>query len=393
MIKYLGSKRLLVPRLVAVVDALPGVRRVLDLYSGTARVGAALKARGYHVTCNDHNAFAHVLARAYVQADGRLVREEVGQRLAELRAVAEREGERAGDDIAAIEPAIGTPTDARCADWFTRTYCERARYFRPANGARITAVRQAIAAMRCAPDVEAALLAALLEASDRVDSTTGVQMAYLKRWAPRSGRALELRMPVLLDGPGRALDLEAVDAARATPADVAYLDPPYNQHSYLGNYHVWETLVRWDEPETYGVAAKRVDCRSRKSAHNSRPRARAALAEVLDACRAPRLLVSFSDEGYLSRAEMEDLLAPRGALAVLSTDFPRYVGAKIGIHNPRGERVGTPGRLRNVEHLFVVVPDASELDAVRAAWDVFGAEAEGRAGASASGVTLARPTS
>ena len=27
------------------------------------------------------------------------------------------------------------------------------------------------------------------------------------------------------------------------------------------NYHVWETLVRWDSPETYGIACKRVDAR------------------------------------------------------------------------------------------------------------------------------------
>ena len=40
-----------------------------------------------------------------------------------------------------------------------------------------------------------------------------------------------------------------------------YLDPPYNQHRYFTNYHVWETLVRWDEPEHYGIACKRVDAR------------------------------------------------------------------------------------------------------------------------------------
>jgi len=88
-------------------------------------------------------------------------------------------------------------------------------------------------------------LTSLMEAADRVDSTTGVQMAYLKRWARRSHNRLTLRMPELVDGEGEALRREAEDAAEAE-CDVAYLDPPYNQHSYLGNYHVWETLVRWD---------------------------------------------------------------------------------------------------------------------------------------------------
>jgi len=44
-------------------------------------------------------------------------------------------------------------------------------------------------------------------------------------------------------------------------ADLAYLDPPYNQHRYFTNYHVWETLVAWDAPAHYGVACKRVDAR------------------------------------------------------------------------------------------------------------------------------------
>ena len=43
--------------------------------------------------------------------------------------------------------------------------------------------------------------------------------------------------------------------------DLAYLDPPYNQHRYFTNYHVWETLVAWDAPEHYGVACKRIDAR------------------------------------------------------------------------------------------------------------------------------------
>ena len=96
-------------------------------------------------------------------------------------------------------------------------------------------------------------LVSLMVGADRVDSTTGVQTAYLKEWAPRALKDLELRMPRILPGAGEAHRLEASEAAAKLAADVAYIDPPYNQHSYLGNYHIWETLVRWDKPETYGV--------------------------------------------------------------------------------------------------------------------------------------------
>jgi adenine-specific DNA-methyltransferase len=342
VIKYLGSKRTLLPAIVRAVQAVPGARTVVDLFSGTARVGHALKAAGYRVRANDHLAYAHLLARCYVEADREDLARDAERLVAELNALPGRAG------------------------WFTETFCARARYFQPKNGARIEAIREAIASKGLPPLLEAVLLVSLMEAADRVDSTAGVQMAYLKQWAPRAHNDLALRVPALLPrataGKGSASDLDAIDAAATLDADVAYLDPPYNQHSYLGNYHVWETLARWDEPEVYGIACKRSDCRDRRSPFNSRRRFRAAYAALVAAVRAPVLIASFSDEGFLARAELEALLATRGSVRVLATDYKRYVGAQIGIYDPQGRKVGTPGRLRNTEYLFVVAPAGVELE-------------------------------
>jgi adenine-specific DNA-methyltransferase len=337
MIKYLGSKRRLVDAIVRLVGAVPRAATVMDLFSGTSRVGHALKSAGFRVLANDHNAYAETLARCYVQADADDVLPDARRLVAEFNALP------------------GAP------GWFTQTYCERARFFQPANGARIEAVREAIAAKALPPELEAVLLVALMEAADRIDSTTGVQMAYLKAWAPRANHALELRVPEVLPraphGKGAAFRLDALEAAGRLSGDVAYLDPPYNQHSYLGNYHVWETLVRWDRPPVYGVACKRDDCRTRQSAFNSRPRFRDVLARVVAAVDARVLIVSFSDEGWLTHDELLALLATRGAVSVIAHDNPRYVGAQIGIYNPRGEKVGRVGHLRNTEYLYVVSTD------------------------------------
>lgn len=334
MIKYLGSKRALLTHILSAVGAAaPAGAAVLDLFSGTARVGHALKGAGYRVTANDHNAFAHVLAACYVQAD------------------AERWAERARrilEDLQRLPPRAG---------WFTETYCVASRYLHPENGAKVEAIREAIAGMGAEPELEAILLTALLEAADRVDSTAGLQMAYMKQWAPRALQPLRLRLPALLPRPAAgactALCGEAEAVAAAVECDLAYLDPPYNQHSYLRNYHVWETLVRWDQPEVYGLAQKRTDCRTRLSDFNSRRRIGPALARTIAALRCPSLVVSFNDEGYLDRAALEAMLGTRGHLQVIEIPYGRYVGAKIGIHNPKGEKVGHVGRLTNVEYLFV----------------------------------------
>ena len=93
MIKYLGSKRVLVPLLVDLVRKLPGdVRTCVDLFSGTCRVGHAMKRAGYQVTANDHNAYAHALAGCYVQADADAVLAPAERLLAELQSLPPRPG-------------------------------------------------------------------------------------------------------------------------------------------------------------------------------------------------------------------------------------------------------------------------------------------------------------
>src|SRR5207249_7566620 len=113
-----------------------------------------------------------------------------------------------------------------------------------------------------------------------------------------------------------------------------------------------------------GVSGKRIDCRERKSRYTSRREAPAALEELLAALGSPWLIVSFNDEGFHDPGRVQELLGERGFVARIDVDSKRYVGAQIGIYNPRGERVGRVSHLRNQEHLFVVGPDRARIEAV-----------------------------
>jgi adenine-specific DNA-methyltransferase len=334
VIKYIGSKRTLVPTLVEIATAFPELVSVADVFSGTSRVGHAFKRAGMRVVANDHNAFAHALAQCYVATDLERVERRAPRLLAELAALP------------------GTP------GYFTQTFCHEARFFQPHNGERIDAIRERIATLDLDPELHAVALVSLMEAADRVDSTCGLQMAYVKKWAPRSFAPLDLRMPEVLPasphGPCRALQLDANAAVRELDVDLAYIDPPYNQHSYLSNYHVWESLVRWDKPEVYGIARKRIDCRERKSEYNSKRTHDAAFDDLVAACTAPLMVVSFNNEGYRSRPQMEATLSQHGDVFVVRRGFKRYVGAQIGVYNPGGEVVGKISHLRNEEYIYLV---------------------------------------
>jgi adenine-specific DNA-methyltransferase len=132
---------------------------------------------------------------------------------------------------------------------------------------------------------------------------------------------------------------------------------------------VWETLVAWDAPEAYGVARKRVDSRdaSTRSAFNSKRTMPEALASVVSSLDCGLLVLSYNDESWLSVEELEDLCAAppqsrngegrtrrrRREVATLAFDSARYVGARIGIYDPSGRKVGRVGHLSNRELLVI----------------------------------------
>lgn len=328
MIKYLGSKRVLAPRILELAQGLDGVRSACDLFAGTTRIAQGFKRLGWHVHANDNTAYGYVLAKAFIEVDRSTFPE------AEARATLEH--------LNALPGTVG---------YATRTFAREARYFQEPNAQKIDAIRQAIDPVT--EPLRSILLTSLLLAADRVDSTTGVQMAYLKGWAPRSFQPLTLLMPELLPGPGVASQEDALNLASEVDADLVYLDPPYNQHSYVGNYHVWETLVLNDEPEAYGVARKRVDCRTRKSPFNRKHEAAGALEHVIASLRCRYLILSFNDEGYVPRRSLEAMLSKWGEYTCEAVPHRRYVGARIGVYNPQGKKVGSVGHLTNHEFLFV----------------------------------------
>jgi adenine-specific DNA-methyltransferase len=337
VIKYLGSKRVLVPQLGDIADRV-GARTAVDLFTGTTRVAQELKRRGLEVTATDLATYSQVLSDCYIATDAATV------------------------DVEELDSAL-TRLDALPGEpgYFTRTFCEESRFFQPRNGARIDAVREAIEADHRGSPLFPILLTSLMLAADRVDSTTGLQMAYLKEWAPRAHQDLQLRRPELLPGPGATVCGDAtLTVDTLPPVDLMYLDPPYNQHRYFTNYHIWETLVRWDEPEVYGVARKRIDARdeSTRSVFNSKRTMPAAMADLLCRARAEVVVLSYNDESWVTADEIVAMLRDAGHedVRVLAFDNKRYVGAQIGIFNPTGEKVGTVARLRNVEYLFVAGP-------------------------------------
>src|SRR4029079_1068858 len=165
VIKYLGSKRTLVPVIGALAAALPA-RTAVDLFAAMTRGVQELCVRGLRGVTNDVTAFAEAFGQAYIAAGEGVDRDRLRRLLAGLAAL--------------------PPLDR----YVTETLCPASRYFQPQNGMRIDAVRAGIDRLELDPVERGLLLTSLVEAADRVDSPRGLQMAYLKRWAPRAATPL-----------------------------------------------------------------------------------------------------------------------------------------------------------------------------------------------------------
>ena len=343
MIKYLGSKRTLVGVLGAIAQAAEA-QTAVDLFTGTTRVAQEFKRQGLAVIASDSATYSDILAKCYLESDANKV---------DLAALTQK--------IAYLNSLPGK------AGYVTKNFCEEARFFQPKNGERIDAIREELEAnFKSDPDYPI-LLTSLMLAADHVDSTTGQHMAYLKNWSHRSGNDLELLVPDLIPGTGKSVLGLAEDVITELPeVDLLYMDPPYNQHRYFTNYHIWETLVRWDNPEPYGIAMKRIDSRAAHthSVFNKRKKMPPAFKAVITKAKAKTLVVSYNNESWVEPIDIaEALLQNHESVALLEFDYKRYIGSQIGIYNKSGAKVGSVGERKNKELIFIA-GETSRVEAI-----------------------------
>jgi adenine-specific DNA-methyltransferase len=303
--RYIGNKTKLL-RFIGSVLRKRGIRagRAVDPFSGTASVARELKRLGFQVVAADLMEYAHVLAKAYVEAT--CIPPSLPQRIESLNEL----------------PPL--------PDFVARHFAMPARmYFTESNAARIDAMRARIHQWQVSQEISAGeaylLLAALIEASDRVANTTGVYAAYVKSWQPNARRAIELRTPSVIEGNGcHAYRADAIElVARQDDFDLLYLDPPYNTRQYAGYYHIPELLAAgWfeDPPVLRGKTGLLPDAEKR-SDWSRRKKCEAALEQLIAQARCQHIVMSYNAEGILSEAAIERIFQQYG----VRKTYQRYV--------------------------------------------------------------------
>jgi adenine-specific DNA-methyltransferase len=243
-----------------------------------------------------------------------------------------------GPERATTEGAIAwlnhvTPRAAFVSAHFSPAGDAGRMYFTEENAARIDAARAALGDWHrdglLGDDGFYLLVAALVEAADRVANTTGVYASYVKSWQPNARSPLHLRLPRIVPGTGsRALRAEARQLVRELePFDLLYIDPPYNNRQYPAYYHVPEIIAMgWSPapPVLRGKVGLLLHDGDKRSPFTSRRNGPDALEELIASAPCRHIALSYNAEGVIPEKEIARILKGNGLRASFHCYKRRY---------------------------------------------------------------------
>ncbi len=358
--RYIGSKLNLLSHIEETVDNL-GIKEGIfcDLFAGTACVAAHFKRRGFQIISNDLLELSYTFQQALI----------ANNETPTFAGVVKTLGDVPNNSL----PLDPSPYD-RVVAWLNflpgkkgfifHNYCpsgnnEHSRqYLSDRNGQKIDAIRQQIQQWHNAGEITEnefyLLLLPLLEGTSKVANISGTYGAYLKHWDPRTYKDLSM-VPVQTirsDMPHQVFRQDANRLIKAIECDILYLDPPYNTRQYLANYHLLETVARYDAPALHGKTGLRDYEPGEKSAYCSKSDCYRVFQELIERANVRYILVSYNNEGILSRDELMSILSLRGEPHCSSS-----IGYRRFKSNSHGDQSTSANRVQELLfHLEVRTP-------------------------------------
>ena len=375
---YIGNKRKLLPLIFeAILKTGIDEGLFVDFFSGSGVVSRLAKKIGFQVISNDWEPYAYFYNHAYIEQNEFPSFRKLGMI------------ENTYEYLNNLEGVHGYISEYYCPWDDKKPDVKKERMFwTHKNGMKIDAMREKIYEWekegKISFNEKAILLSSFIYSASYVSNTSGVFKGFHNGWGGKTKTALyrilsdiKLFPPVLLDNKqkNKVYGIDAIKLAHKLneKINIAYLDPPYNQHPYGSNYHLLNTIALWDKPEInksilvngkkLNKSAIRKDWRTeRRSAYNHKKQAMKALEELVRKINSDFILVSYSTDGHMDLKEVLEILAESGKLSMVTKKYKRY-------------RVSTPRMSEkpyNVEAVLIVDKNKkSQKHVVKKLWDEF----------------------
>jgi adenine-specific DNA-methyltransferase len=344
LVTYIGNKRALLHFIGRGIDRVRGRLgknrlSMFDVFSGSGIVARYFKRFASLLLVNDLERYAELINRCYLSNQGDLDIPALEGIYGDLtRELAEH------DLVPGMITGLYAPGDDECIGPDERVFYTRR------NAMYIDTARSLIEGVD--EKYRVYFLAPLLSEASIHSNTSGVFKGFYKNRDTGIGqfggrnrdsltrikRDIRLPFPVFSNFNCDHIIYRG-DSGRvigsAPEVDLAYLDPPYNQHPYGSNYFMLNLIIENRCPPVLSRVSGIPEGWNR-SVYNKRQSASRALAELAAGIKAKYVLVSYNSEGIIPREEMAELLGKLGRLEVLETAYNTFRASRNlsgrGIH-------------------------------------------------------------
>lgn len=306
---YIGSKYSLMDFLTTTIADVAGTnikgKVFADLFAGTGVVGKTFKEQGYRVVSNDIQYYSYVLNKHLIENVPPL----------------------SVDIVDSLNQLSGTE------GFIYKNYCAGSgsdrQYFTDQNGMKCDSIRIELEQLKKYGEIDESqyyyLLASLINSIDKYANTASVYGAFLKKVKKSAAKEFQLELLPIIDGDkeSKAYNKNISDIISTIGGDILYLDPPYNARQYCTNYHVLETIARYDDPQLHGKTGLR-DYSSQKSLFCSPRTVVDAFDDVLRKADFKYIFLSYNNEGLMPFDVIQHTMEKYGEYQRFEQEYRRF---------------------------------------------------------------------
>ncbi|MBF0785263.1 modification methylase [Muribacter muris] len=306
---YIGSKNKLSQFIISTIKDTVGNfdnKVFCELFAGTGIIGSSLKTQVKKIISNDIEYYSYILNRNYI-GNNKII------------------------DYFDLFDFIESNKSNLNTHFIFNQYSEngiaKRLYFSESNGRKIDQIRSNIKMLYLNKDISDDIyyfcLASLLESADKHANTASVYGAYLKSLKHTAKKDLVLQ-PAKFDESLCETEIYNQDSnqlIKSIEGDILYLDPPYNTRQYGANYHLLNTIAKYDYFEPIGKTGLRNYTRSRFCQKNE---AYLAFKELIENANFKYIFISYNNEGILSLNEIREICSLYGRYDFVEQEYQRF---------------------------------------------------------------------
>lgn len=332
---YIGSKLSLLEFLEESINKVvdKNCDTFCDLFAGTGIVGSYFKRKGYKIIANDIQYYSYVLNRHYIGNHKELNFAKLLKEIPDLKNIEVKNRKNfVCNYLSDLKGVKGFIYKNYCLGG-TENKEEPRQYFSDENGMRCDAIRQKIENWKeqnlISDDEYYFLITSLVESIDKYANTASVYGAFLKKLKKTAQNNLILKPAELIinDQNHEVFNGDINEVAGKIKGDISYLDPPYNQRQYATNYHMLETIAKYDNPKIHGKTGLR-EYQDQKSLYCSRTQVKKAFKDLILKAKAKYIFLSYNNEGLMTLDDIQEIMSLRGKYGNFTKEYNRFKADK-----------------------------------------------------------------